>query len=79
MDQLNFTLSVIAFLILVVGFIYTYRIGKNQRYQRGEYDTEINEKVQDHPYIRNPVFIAYFIFIALLLAYLIYIATTTSW
>jgi energy-converting hydrogenase Eha subunit F len=79
MDQLNFTLSVIAFLILVVGFVYTIRVAKNQRYQRGEYDTQINEKVQVHPYTRNPVFIAYLIFIGLVLAYIIYLATTSYW
>jgi hypothetical protein len=46
-------------LISAVGLIYTYVVMKNQKYLQSELDTKLNERVQAHPYIRNPIFIAY--------------------
>jgi hypothetical protein len=78
MAQLSFILGFIALLVLTGGLIYTYKIGSRQKLQR-EYDTEINEKVEEHPYIRNPVFLAYIIGIGLVIAYMIYIAMNSTW
>ncbi|WP_027408306.1 hypothetical protein [Anoxybacteroides tepidamans] len=60
MAQLSFILSIIVFLIAVVGFIYTYSLGRRQRLQE-QYDAPINGKIQEHPYMRNPVLLAYLI------------------
>lgn len=79
MDQLDFVLSILVILILAFGLIYTYRLGTKQHTMRSEYDTEINEKVQDHPYILNPVFLTYAIAAVLVIAYIIYNAVATSW
>ena len=79
MEQLTLILSVFILVILIVGLIYTFRLGENQKFQRSEFDTEINEKVQDHPIIRNPVFLTYIIGIGLVTAYMIYMAVTSSW
>jgi hypothetical protein len=78
MIQFALVMSVVAFLIAAVGFIYTYSIGRNQKLQ-GEYDTEINEKVQEHPYLRNPVFLAYIIVGGVAIISIIYFALTYSW
>ncbi|MDF0725381.1 hypothetical protein PY093_01490 [Cytobacillus sp. S13-E01] len=79
MDRLNFVLSALSILILAIGLVYTYRLGTRQHNMRGEYDTEINEKVQDHPYIRNPVFLTYAVASALVIAFIIYTALSSSW
>nr|WP_111643543.1 hypothetical protein [Anoxybacillus vitaminiphilus] len=78
MIQFALVMSVVVFLIAAVGFIYTYSIGRNQKLQ-GEYDTEINEKVQEHPYLRNPVFLAYIIAGGAALVSIIYFALNYSW
>lgn len=79
MDLMNIVLSVIAFLILGIGVLYTYRIGQNQKYSKKQYDTQINEKVQAHAYIRNPVFLTYIIMFVLTLAFILYWALRISW
>ncbi|BDG48216.1 hypothetical protein [Parageobacillus sp. KH3-4] len=58
MAQLTFVLSIIAVFIVVVGGVYTYRLGRQQKWQ-GELDAPLPEKVQEHAYLRNPVFLAY--------------------
>jgi hypothetical protein len=78
MIQFALVMSVVAFLVATVGFIYTYSIGRNQKFQ-GEYDTEISEKVQEHPYLRNPVFLAYIIVGGVAIISIIYFALTYSW
>lgn len=79
MTMLTIVLSVISLLILVIGFFYTMKIVKNTKYQSGGYDTEINEKVQDHPYIRNPVFLTYLIAAILVIALIVYYALSSRW
>ena len=72
-------LGVIALLILVTSLIYTFKIGKLVSGRKAKYDTQLNEKVQDHPYSRNPVFLAYMIAAVLSLAYIFYLAFSISW
>ncbi|WP_044893936.1 hypothetical protein [Bacillus alveayuensis] len=78
MLQFTFVMSVVVFLIAVVGLIYTYSLGRKQKLQ-GEYDTEINEKVQEHPYLRNPVFLTYIIAAGLAVISIIYFALNYEW
>jgi predicted permease len=73
----EFFLSIIAVIFLTSGLVYTMRIAKRQRYQ-GEYDDEISEKIQAHPIIRNPVFLAYIIGLGLALAYMVYVALSSN-
>ncbi|MFZ3589457.1 hypothetical protein ACOI1C_09280 [Bacillus sp. DJP31] len=79
MTMLTAVLSVLALLILVIGFFYTMKIAKNTKYQTGGYDTEINEKVQDHPFIRNPIFLAYLVAASLIIAFIAYYALSSKW
>ncbi|WP_171700622.1 hypothetical protein [Anoxybacillus sp. CHMUD] len=76
MDTFSWMLLLIVSGVLVGGFVYTYQVGKRQKTQ-GEYDTSVGEKVAAHPYVRNPVFIAYIVFVALLLGYIAYVALQT--
>jgi hypothetical protein len=71
-------MSVVVFLIAAVGLVYTYSIGRNQKLQ-GEYDTPINEKIQDHPYLRNPIFLAWIIAAGLAIMAIIYFALNYTW
>lgn len=58
--------------IVLVSLVYTLTIGKTQKALKGEYDTQIDEKVQNHPYLRNPVFLAFVLFFILVLGYILY-------
>lgn len=72
-EMLNFIIAVLAVLILVSGLYYTYKLGRSQEVAQSKYDTEINEKVQDHIFIRNPVFITYAVGLFLVIAYIVYL------
>lgn len=78
MAQLSFVLSVLVLLIAVIGFVYTVSLGRRQKLQ-GEYDAPVNEKIQQHPYIRNPVLLAYFLAGLLAAGSIIYLAMNTRW
>lgn len=58
--------------IVLVSLVYTLIIGRTQKALKGEYDTQIDEKVQNHPYLRNPVFLAFALFFVLVLGYILY-------
>jgi glucose uptake protein GlcU len=79
MQYMNFILGIIALIILVIGLVYTIWTGKLVDARQSEYDTKINEKVEERPYLRNPIFLAYMIFIGILLFYLIYVGLSTEW
>ncbi|MBA2877802.1 MULTISPECIES: hypothetical protein [Anoxybacillus] len=76
MDTFSWMLLLVASGVLVGGLVYTYQVGKRQKVQ-GEYDAPVSEKVAAHPYVRNPIFIAYIVFVALLLGYIAYVAIQT--
>ncbi|WP_163103364.1 hypothetical protein [Peribacillus alkalitolerans] len=69
-------LAIILSAIGLTGILYTVSLGKSRKALRGEFDTHIDEKVQEHPYMRNPIFLAYILFFGLLLVYIIYFAIT---
>ncbi|MCZ0754268.1 hypothetical protein [Anoxybacillus sp. J5B_2022] len=78
MAQLSFILSILVLLIAVIGFIYTIALGRRQKLQ-GEYDASVNEKIQEHPYARNPVLLAYLLAGLLAAGSIIYLAINTQW
>ncbi|BBW96869.1 hypothetical protein ACPVTF_05960 [Geobacillus icigianus] len=69
MAQLAFVLSILSVLIAVIGFVYTVRLGRQQRWQ-GELDGPIPKPVEEHAYLRNPMLLAY-VLAALLAAFAI--------
>jgi hypothetical protein len=79
MSYLTMVLGVIALLVLATSLIYTFRVGRLVSVRKSNLDTQINEKIQDHPYMRNPVFLAFVIAGLASLAYIFYLAYMTSW
>lgn len=59
----------------IVGYslYYTLVIAKTQKAAK-EIDAPIDEKVQQHPYLRNPIFIAYIVMLVVLVGFVIYYA-----
>ncbi|APH05482.1 hypothetical protein [Bacillus weihaiensis] len=78
MTILTTVLGVVALLILTASLIYTFKVGKLVSERKANYDTQINEKVQEHPYARNPIFLAYLIAGVLSLSYIFYLAFTIT-
>ncbi|MFC0296815.1 hypothetical protein [Geobacillus jurassicus] len=73
MAQLTFVLSVLSAFIAVIGFIYTVRLGRQQRWQ-GELDGPIPKTVGEHAYLRNPVLLAYILAVLLSILAIGYLA-----
>lgn len=73
---MNFILGIIALIILVTSLVLTMRAGKLAETRQSEFDSTINGKVQERPYVRNPIFLAYIIGIGVVLVYLFYIGIT---
>ncbi|WP_143415886.1 hypothetical protein [Geobacillus sp. E263] len=73
MAQLTFALSIIVILIAVIAGVYTYRLGRQQKWQE-ELDAPVPEKVQEHPYLFNPVFLAYVLPGLLAVVVIVYLA-----
>ncbi|RUQ30618.1 hypothetical protein ELQ35_07965 [Peribacillus cavernae] len=65
-------LTVLVIGVILVSLIYTVSVGRTQKALKGEYDTQINENVQNHPYLRNPIFLAIAIFFIFVLGYILY-------
>jgi len=65
-------LTYIAVGISLLSLFYTLRVAKTQKVIKGSNDTQITDKVQKHPYIRNPVFLAFIIFFVLLIFIIAY-------
>jgi hypothetical protein len=79
MSNLTMGLGVLVVLIVLVSLVYTLRVGKGVSERKSKMDTQLSEKVQEHPYSRNPVFLAYLIAALVVLAYIFYLAYTISW
>ncbi|MEH7502164.1 hypothetical protein V7152_08975 [Neobacillus drentensis] len=73
MSNWQIILSGIVLLVLVGGLIFTLGTGRMVSTRSGEFDTEINKKTQSHPYLLNPVFLAYIIGIGAIILYIIYL------
>lgn len=69
-------LGVLIIAILAVSAIYTLVLGRQQKVVEGNLDTQIEKHVQKHAYIKNPIFLAYGIFFALLLFIVFFVAIT---
>lgn len=62
--------------ILALSLIYTLMIAKGQRVLKSELDTKIPNPVQNHPYLRNPIFLTYAIFFVLVILIVLFFAQT---
>lgn len=69
-------LAIAIFGILAVSLVYTLSVARQQKTVEGELDTKIAKPVQGNVYVRNPIFLAYGIFFALLLFIILFVAIT---
>jgi hypothetical protein len=74
MNLLSVILSVAIIGILAVSLIVTFAAARQQRVVEGEYDTKIAKPVQKNVYARNPIFLSYAIFFALVLFVILFVA-----
>jgi len=69
-------LAIAIFGILAISLLYTVSVARQQKTVEGEVDTKIPKPVQGNVYVRNPIFLAYGIFFALLLFIILFVAVT---
>lgn len=74
MNLFEMTIAILIVAILAFSLIYTLVVGRQQRVTEGELDSQIAEHVQKNIYARNPIFLAYGIFFALLLFIILFVA-----
>jgi hypothetical protein len=60
--------------ILVYSLVYTFKVAQQQKALKNELDTDLPDKVQEHPYTRNPIFLAFLISAALVILLILYFA-----
>lgn len=69
----------IAMAILAVSLIYTMVLAKSQKALKSELDTKIPHAVQEHAYMKNPVFLTYALFFALVILIIVFFAGATNY
>lgn len=64
----------VAMAILAISLIYTFMLGRQQKALKSELDTKIPDAIQEHVYMRNPVFLTYALFFALVILIIVFFA-----
>ncbi|CAM3686169.1 hypothetical protein [Mesobacillus zeae] len=77
MSEYMSILTFISIGFLLVGLFYTSRVVAVQKKAKGNLDESIPEKVQERPYVRNPVFLSYFLFFLIAILFIVYSALVT--
>lgn len=67
-------LCLAAVVISIFSLVYTFYVARDQKLVKGEIDGSIPDEVKDHPYTRNPVFLAYVIWFGVVLLFIFYLA-----
>ncbi|WP_071459273.1 hypothetical protein [Bacillus massilinigeriensis] len=65
-------LTLISIGLLLGGVFYTTKVVAIQRKAKRNLDDSIPEKVQEKPYMRNPIFLAFFLFFFLAVLFIMY-------
>lgn len=76
MNLLVNILSIVIIGILAISLIFTWSAARQHKVVEGELDTKIAKPVQEHVYMRNPIFLSYIIFFALVLFIILFVAIT---
>ncbi|TYS15941.1 hypothetical protein FZC78_14175 [Rossellomorea vietnamensis] len=58
--------------VLVLSLLYTLKVARQQKELKNELDTDLPDKVQEHPYTKNPIFLTYLIAAVLVILFIIY-------
>ncbi|MGR3763670.1 hypothetical protein [Rossellomorea sp. NS-SX7] len=67
-------LSLIAIGVAGYSLYYTFRVAGQEKRLKGDFDTDIPEAVKQHPYIRNPVFLAILVFTVFVVVMILYLS-----
>ncbi|AZU61350.1 hypothetical protein [Neobacillus mesonae] len=76
MNLFEMTIAILIVAILAFSLFYTLVVGRQHKAVQGGVDKQIPDHVQKNVYAKNPVFLAYGIFFALLLFIIFFIAIT---
>lgn len=76
MNLFEIVIAALIFAILAVSLIYTLALGRQQKVVQGEMDTQIAKPIQKNVYVKNPIFLSYGIFFALVLFVILFIAVS---
>lgn len=74
MNLFEMVIAALIFGILALSLIYTLVLGRRQKAVQGELDTQIAQPIQKNVYVKNPVFLSYGIFFALVLFIILFLA-----
>ncbi|WP_240189927.1 MULTISPECIES: hypothetical protein [Bacillaceae] len=58
--------------LLILSLLYTFKVARQQKALKNELDTDLPDKVQEHPYTKNPIFLTYLIAAVLVILFIIY-------
>jgi hypothetical protein len=72
MSSFIMVLMLISAGVLVLSFLYTLKVARQQKALKNELDTDLPDKVQEHPYTKNPIFLTYLIAAVLVILFIIY-------
>ncbi|WP_338753818.1 hypothetical protein [Bacillus sp. FJAT-52991] len=73
MSDFFIVLIFIVCVTILLSVFYTVRVFKQQQTAKEGLDSSIPETVQQHPYVKNPIFWAYIIGFGVLLAFIFYL------
>jgi hypothetical protein len=74
MNTLINVLSILIFGILAFSLIATWLLARKQKTVDGDFDTKMAKPIQEHVYLKNPVFFSYGLFFALILFIILFVA-----
>ncbi|MEL3973094.1 hypothetical protein AAEO50_12480 [Rossellomorea oryzaecorticis] len=74
MSMFIILLSLIAIGVAGYSVYYTFKIAGQEKRLKGEFDTDIPENVKQHPYMRNPVFLAILVFTVFVVVMILYLS-----
>ncbi|WP_160720300.1 hypothetical protein [Bacillus sp. USDA818B3_A] len=67
-------LSIVIIAVLAFSLLYTFSVARQHKAVEGNLDAKISKHVQKNVYSKNPIFLAYGIFFALLLFIILFFA-----
>jgi hypothetical protein len=74
MSMFIILLSLIAIGVAGYSVYYTFKVAGQEKRLKGEFDTDIPEAVKQHPYMRNPVFLAILVFTVFVVVMILYLS-----
>jgi hypothetical protein len=74
MNMLINIVSILIFAILAFSLISTWYLARQQKTVNGEFDTKLAKPIQEHVYLKNPIFFSYGLFFALVLFIILFVA-----